>query len=122
MSKSVWLHANVPNECVKVFASYDSTIEWLRQNDPEGLAVEYPIEDEEASTIVPKRTDVQILVQAFLEARSILSDYLVPNMPRTAGTAVDKMMDVLTNDHVLAAMSRIEGRKRFGLVDVEYRG
>jgi hypothetical protein len=43
-------------------------------------------------------------------------------MPRTAGTAVDKMMDVLTNDHVLAAMSRIEGRKRFGLVDVEYRG
>jgi hypothetical protein len=31
MSKSVWLHANVPNECVKVFASYDSTIEWLRQ-------------------------------------------------------------------------------------------
>jgi hypothetical protein len=122
MSKSVWLYVNVPNECVKVFASYDSTIEWLRQNDPEGLAVEYPIEDEEASTIVPKRTDVQILVQAFLEARSILSDYLVPNMPRTAGTAVDKMMDVLTNDHVLAAMSRIEGRKRFGLVDVEYRG
>jgi hypothetical protein len=122
MSKSVWLYVNVPNECVKVFASYDSTIEWLRQNDPEGLAVEYPIEDEEASTIVPKRTDVQILVQAFLEARSILSDYLVPNMPRTAGTAVDKLMDVLTNDHVLAAVSRIEGRKRFGLVDVEYRG
>ena len=122
MSKSVWLYVNVPNECVKVFTSYDSAIEWLRQNDPEGLAVEYPIENEEALTILPKRTDVQILVQAFLEARSILSDYLVPNMPRTAGTTVDKLMDVLTNNHVLAAISRIEGRNRFGLVDVEYRG
>lgn len=40
---SVWLYVSVPTDCVKVFSSYDSAIEWLRENDPEGVAVEYPI-------------------------------------------------------------------------------
>src|SRR5262249_16278626 len=119
---SVWLYVSVPKQCVKVFASYDTAIEWLSGNDPEGLAVEYPVEEERAPSIAPKRTDVQGLVAAFLEARSILSDYLEPNMPRSAGVAVDKLMDALTNKQVLAAISRIEGRRRFGLVEVEYTG
>src|SRR5262245_38020663 len=118
MTHSVWLYVNVPNACLKVFGSYDTAFEWLRDNDPDGLAVEYPVEDESAPSTVPKRTDVQVLVDAFLEARSILSDYLVPNMPRSAGMAVDKLMDALTSEQVLAAISRIEGRKRFGLVEL----
>jgi hypothetical protein len=119
---SVWLYVSVANDCVKVFASCDSAVEWLRENDPAGAAVEYPIEEEHAPSIVPKRTDIQTLISAFLEARSILSDYLVPNMPRSAGATVDELMDALTNDDVLAALSRIEGRQRFGLVEVEYNG
>jgi hypothetical protein len=43
-------------------------------------------------------------------------------MPRSAGLTVDKLMDALTNDDVLKALSRIEGRQRFGLVEVEYTG
>ncbi len=120
MRRSVWLYVNVPSECVKVFASYDAAIEWLHENDPEGMAVEYPLEEEGAPSIVPKRTDVQVLVEALLEARSILNDYLVPNMPRSAGVAVDRLLNALTNEQVLSAVSRIEGRQRFGLVKVEY--
>ncbi|MET4476533.1 hypothetical protein [Bradyrhizobium sp. F1.13.3] len=119
---SIWLYVSVENDCVKVFASCDSAVEWLRDNDPEGAAVEYPIEEEHAPSIAPKRSDIQTLISAFLEARSILSDYLEPNMPRSAGITVDKLMDALTNDDVLAALSRIEGRQRFGLVQVEYTG
>ncbi|MCK1269759.1 hypothetical protein IVB44_23215 [Bradyrhizobium sp. 49] len=119
---SVWLYVSVPTDCVKVFSSYESAIEWLRENDPEGMAVEYPLEEESAPFIVPKRSDIQTLIAAFLEARSILSDYLVPNMPRSAGMTVDKLMDALTNDDVLAALSRMEGRQRFGLVEVDDGG
>lgn len=49
---------------------------------------------------MPKRSDIQTLIGAFLEARSILSDYLEPNMLRSAGTTVEKFMDALTNDQV----------------------
>jgi len=119
---SVWLYVSVANECVKVFGSYDAAIEWLRGYDPDGMAVEYFIEEEHAPSIVPKRSDIQTLIGAFLEARSILSEYLEPNMPRSAGTTVDKLMDALTNDQVLTALSRVEGRQRFGLVEVEYAG
>ncbi len=118
MTKSVWIYADGPSHCVKVFASYDSAIEWLREHDPKGVTVEYPVEDEAVPTISPKRTDVQILVDAFLEARLIISDYLVPNMPQSAGTTVDKLTNVLTNDHVVAAIGRIEGRKRFGVIEM----
>ncbi|WP_024343250.1 hypothetical protein [Bradyrhizobium japonicum] len=118
MTGSVWLYVSVATETVKVFASYDTAIEWLNRNDPEGAAVEYPIEEEQAPSIVPNRTDVQKLVDAFLEARGILSDYLVPG-PRNSTTTVEKLMDALTNDDVIAALSRIEGRQRFGLVHIE---
>ncbi|MBM7486754.1 hypothetical protein ACVWWI_000130 [Bradyrhizobium sp. USDA 3686] len=119
MSLSVWLYVSVETECVKVFASCDSAVEWLRDNDPEGTAVEYPIEEEHAPSIVPKRSDIQTLLYAFFEARSVLSDYLVPGVPRNAEFTVEKLMDALKNDQVLAAISRIEGRQRFGLVEVE---
>lgn len=115
---SVWLYVSVTTETVKVFASYDTAIEWLSRNDPEGAAVEHPIEEEHAPSIVPKRTDVQQLVSAFLEARAIMSDYLVPG-PRNSATTVDKLIDTLTNDEVIAAVSRIEGRQRFGLIHID---
>ncbi|MCK1357360.1 hypothetical protein [Bradyrhizobium sp. 199] len=116
---SIWLYVNVENDCVKVFASSDSAVEWLRENDPEGAAVEYPIEEEHAPSIIPKRSDIQTLLSAFLEARSVLSHYLIPAVPRSAEFTVEKLMDALTNDDVLAAISRIEGRQRFGLVEVD---
>jgi hypothetical protein len=122
VSQSVWLYVSVENDCVKVFASCDSAVEWLRHNDPGGAAVEYPIEEEHAPSIVPKRSDIQTLITAFLEARSVLSNYLVSGVPRNAEFTVEKLMDALTNDDVLAAISRIEGRQRFGLVEVEYDG
>jgi hypothetical protein len=122
VSQSVWLYVSVENDCVKVFASSGSAIEWLSKNDPEGEAVEYPIEEEHAPSIVPKRSDIQIVVSAFLEARSVLSNYLVPGVPRNAEFTVEKLMDALTNGEVLAALSRIEGRQRFGLVEVDYGG
>lgn len=61
-----------------------------------------------------------MLLGAFLDARAILSDYLVPNSPRDANAMVEKLMDVLISDHVLAALSRIEKRRRFGLVEIEH--
>jgi hypothetical protein len=51
MSHSVWLYVSVSNDCVKVFASCDAAIEWLREKDPEGAAVEYPIEEEHAPSM-----------------------------------------------------------------------
>lgn len=45
MTESVWLYVNVPNGIVKVFGSYDTANEWLCQNDPYGVAVEYPVEE-----------------------------------------------------------------------------
>ena len=117
--QSVWIYVNAPSECVKVFASYDSALEWLINNDPEGAAVEYAVEPEPASAVRPRQSDVQIVLEAVLQARGILSEYLTPNMPQTAGTTVDELMDTLTNDRVLAAVSRIEGRKRFSLMDCE---
>ncbi|MCK1545785.1 hypothetical protein IVB12_28560 [Bradyrhizobium sp. 179] len=116
---SVWLYVSVSNECVKVFASYDSAIKWLSENDPEGAAVEYPVEDEQAPSIIPKRTDVQQLVSALLQAPAVLSDYIAPG-PGDPASTVDELMDVLTNDDVLGAISRIEGRQRFGLVQTEH--
>jgi hypothetical protein len=120
MSHSVWLYDSVENDCVKVFASCDSAVEWLRENDPEGVAVEHPVEGEHAPPIVPKRSDIQTLIATFMEARGVLSNYLLPGVPRSADFTVEKLMDALTNDDVLAAISRIEGRQRFGLVEVDY--
>jgi hypothetical protein len=117
MSRSVWLYVSVPNECVKVFASYDMAREWLRHYDRHGIAVEYPLEEEETAAIAPRRTDVRILLDAFLDARAILGDYLEPNMPRSAGMAVERLLNALMKEDVLAAISRIEGRQRFGLVE-----
>lgn len=116
---SIWLYVSVAKECVKVFRSYDTAIKLLREHDPDGMAVEYPIEEDHVPSIAPKRSDIQTLIGAFLEAPSILSEYLEPNMPRSAGTTVEKLMDALTNDGVFAAISRIEGRQRFGLVEGE---
>jgi hypothetical protein len=120
VTQSVWLYVSVENDCVKVFASCETAVEWLRENDPEGAAIEYPIEDEHAPSIVPKRSDIQTLISAFTEARSVLSNYLLPGVPRSAEFTVEKLMDALRNDDVLAAISRIEGRQRFGLVGVAY--
>jgi hypothetical protein len=120
MSHSVWLYVSVEKDCVKVFASCDSAVEWLRENDPDGAAVEYPVEEEHALPIVPKRSDIQTLIAAFLEARSVLSNYLLPGIPRSADFTVEKLMDALTNDEVLAAIGRMEGRQRFGPVEVDF--
>lgn len=56
--RSVWIYVDAPTECVKVFGSYDLALEWLIENDPEGIAVEYPVEAEPAAATRPRQTDV----------------------------------------------------------------
>jgi hypothetical protein len=53
--------------------------------------------------MVPRRSLIQTLIPAFLETRSVLSNYLVPGVPRNAEFTVEKLMDALTNDEVVAA-------------------
>jgi hypothetical protein len=44
----------------------------------------------------------------------------LPGIPRSADFTVEKLMDALTNDEVLAAIGRMEGRQRFGPVEVDF--
>ena len=46
--KSVWVYINTAREVgdvdhLKVFASEEAAEKWFEQNDPEGVAFEYPI-------------------------------------------------------------------------------
>jgi hypothetical protein len=48
--KTVWIYVTDygrtgDEDWVKVFSSSDAADEWLEQNDPEGVAWEYPIHD-----------------------------------------------------------------------------
>jgi hypothetical protein len=48
--KTVWIYVTDygrigDEDWVKVFSSSDAADEWLEQNDPEGVAWEYPIQD-----------------------------------------------------------------------------
>ncbi len=114
MTKSVWIYVNPSRACVKVFDTSDAALEWFRQNDPEGLAVQWPVEEAQQLTEKPKRADYQILIDAFLQTRTILSDYVEDGK---ACEAVDRLMNAIINDRVIAAISRIEERKRFGLIE-----
>lgn len=122
MNRSVWIYVDAPTHCVKVFGSFDAALEWLKHHDPDGLAVEYPVEQQSSTTARPRRTDVETLVEALLEARIILSQYLLPRQPQDARTTVAELVNALTGDDVMAALSRIERRQRFGLVEAECRG
>lgn len=114
MAKSVWLYVNPSRDWVKVFESSDSALEWFQRNDPDGVAVQWPVEEQQTLAAKPTRTDYQILVDAFLKARAILTDYVEDGR---AYRAVDQLMSALINDQVFLAISRIEGRKRFGVIE-----
>jgi len=50
----VYVNTNVPvggREHVKVFADQDAANEWLKANDPEGVAFEYPVIAKEAANL-----------------------------------------------------------------------
>ncbi len=76
--------------------------------------MQWPIEESRPVTAKPKRTDYQILIDAFLKASAIFSDYVDDGK---ASDALDRLMSALISDEVIAAISRIEGRKRFGLIE-----
>jgi hypothetical protein len=47
--KTVWVYVNTAKELgdvdhVKVFANEDAANKWFEENDPEGVAFEYPVE------------------------------------------------------------------------------
>jgi hypothetical protein len=114
MSKSVWIYVDGPTRCVKVFASYSSAFEWLQNNDPDGLAVEYPVDgDESGVSAAPRQTDVRSVVDALLTAKAILAHYLQPGFERDYAGTMKNLLDALTNHDVIAAVGRIEHRRRF---------
>ena len=114
MTRSVWLYVNPNREAVRVFDSWDAALEWLRKNDPDGVAVEFPVEEAPSRTEQAKRTDYQTLVEAFWGARDVLADYVQDGR---AYRAVDDLMKALLNDRVVAAIGRIEGRRRFAVIE-----
>ncbi|SRR5579871_716017 len=114
MTDTVWLYVNAKGNCVKVFDSSDAALEWLQAHDPDGVAVQWPLEEPKALAIKPTRTDYQILIDTFLKARTILGNYMEDGQ---ASKAVEQLLNAMINDQVIAAISRIEGRKRFGLIE-----
>jgi hypothetical protein len=113
MSRSVWLYVNPNRESLKVFDSWDAALDWLRKNDPDGIAVEWPVEEGPSPSEQAKRTDYQTLVEAFWGARDILADYVEDGK---AYRAVGDLMKALLNDRVVTAISRIERRHRFAVI------
>ena len=113
---SVWIYVDAPTHRVKVFAAQASAMEWLRNNDPDGLAVEYPLEDQPAPAYPAAKTDVQSLVEAFLHAQTILKDYLDAGAAQDYADTMTRLVHTLVDHDVLAAVGRLERRKRFALV------
>lgn len=69
---------------MKVFAYYVSAAQWLRENISKGWPLNTRLKRSDRIP-VPKRTDVQVLVDTLLEARSIMSDYPVPTCREASG-------------------------------------
>jgi hypothetical protein len=66
-----------------------------------------------------KRTDYRTCVDAIREARRILGRYIEPAQPRDAAATINRIMEVLDNDDIDAALNRIDGRDHFRLVEFQ---
>jgi hypothetical protein len=114
MTKSVWIYVNPRRDYVKVFDSSDSALEWFQDHDPSGVAVQLPLEESQTPMAKPTHTDHQILIEAFLKARAIIRDYVEDGK---ASLAVEQLTRILFNDQVVAAISRVDRRRRFGVIE-----
>jgi hypothetical protein len=65
------------------------------------------------------RTDYEIIVDAVQAARSVLVEYIEPGQPRDATVTVHRLLGLLNNQDVEAALRRIDLRNTFELVSVE---
>ena len=69
---------------------------------------------------IAKRTDYETCTTALHQARRLLSEYINPCNPSNSVETLDHIIDILDNDRVEAALKRIDGRDRFGLVECRY--
>ncbi len=65
------------------------------------------------------RTDHEIVVDAVQAARRVLGEYIDPLQPRDATVTIDRLLGLLDNRDVEAALTRIDLRNTFELVSVE---
>ena len=66
------------------------------------------------------KTDTEICLKAIREARLILSEYIDPLSPYGAVKALDRLIEILDGEEVDAALSRIDTRKHFRVMDFRY--
>jgi hypothetical protein len=71
---------------------------------------------------VSKRIDHQICIDALVEARRLLSEYIEPGSAHDAVATLEHILEVLDNRDVDAALGRISERQHFELVTPEYYG
>jgi hypothetical protein len=69
-----------------------------------------------------KRTDHQICIDALIEGRRALSEYIDPGSAHDAIATVERILEILDNREVDAALGRIAERQHFELVTTEYYG
>jgi hypothetical protein len=64
--------------------------------------------------------DTDTCLEALRAARIILSRYLDPLNPDDAVLALDGIIDLLDSDDVRAALSRIDARQHFNVMEFHY--
>jgi len=65
------------------------------------------------------RTDYEIVVEAAQAARRVLGEYIDPKQPRDDTVTIHRLLGLLDNRDVQAALKRIDLRNTFELVSVE---
>jgi hypothetical protein len=66
------------------------------------------------------RRDADLCLDALRAARVELSRFINPFEPYDAVLALDRLIDLLDSDEVDAALSRIDARKHFKVMDFDY--
>lgn len=66
------------------------------------------------------RTDADICLDAIRAARVELSRFINPFESRDPLKVLDRIIDLLDSDEVDAALSRIDARKHFKVMDFDY--
>lgn len=64
--------------------------------------------------------DTEICLEALRAARIVLSRYIDPLNPDDAVHALDGIIDLLDSDEIDAALSRIDARRHFRVMEFRY--
>jgi hypothetical protein len=67
-----------------------------------------------------KQTDIDICLDALRTARLVLSEYIDPLNPQDAVTGLDRIIEILDGERVDAALSRIDARGHFKVMEFNY--